>query len=325
MGALEALESESAWRARDAELIVGTSAGSVIGTLIAAGIPPAHLAAYSGGGSLDELEPLDDLAVEADAFDDPEEAERYRLQFGLPPLGPGSWRMILSTLRNPLRHSAGAVMCGWLPRGFISTDPISRLVERFVPGEWPDHEGLRVVACDYATGRRVAFGSPTAPPASASEAVAASCAIPGFYRAVRIGSRHYVDGGICSASNADLMHGRGLDLVIVLNPMSSLAKAPAHGPADLLAARMRQGTGRRLGHELRKLRSEGTELLVLQPTAEDLAIMGPNLMARGRRHEVIEQAVSSSAQQLRAGRGMLPEPPRSRRPATTAARRAAAA
>ena len=39
IGALEALESETGWRAENAEVIVGTSAGSVIGTLAAVGIP----------------------------------------------------------------------------------------------------------------------------------------------------------------------------------------------------------------------------------------------------------------------------------------------
>src|SRR3954453_16457156 len=56
MGALEALESETGWRAADAEVIVGTSAGSVIRTLTSTGIPPAYMGAYSSGESLEELE-----------------------------------------------------------------------------------------------------------------------------------------------------------------------------------------------------------------------------------------------------------------------------
>ena len=38
-----------------------------------------------------------------------------------------------------------------------------------------------------------------------ADAVAASCAIPGFYRPVEIGGRRYVDGGLYSASNLDLL------------------------------------------------------------------------------------------------------------------------
>src|SRR3954468_8244492 len=56
IGALEALESETGWRAADAEYIVGTSAGSVIGTLVASGLPVESISAYAGGRSLDGLE-----------------------------------------------------------------------------------------------------------------------------------------------------------------------------------------------------------------------------------------------------------------------------
>src|SRR3954471_3775608 len=57
MGALEALESETGWRAADAEIVVGTSAGSVIGTLVSTGIPPAYMGAYASGRSLEDLQP----------------------------------------------------------------------------------------------------------------------------------------------------------------------------------------------------------------------------------------------------------------------------
>src|SRR4051794_41970787 len=57
IGALEALESETGWRAADAEYIVGTSAGSVIGTLVASGLPPEYISAYAGGRSLEGPEP----------------------------------------------------------------------------------------------------------------------------------------------------------------------------------------------------------------------------------------------------------------------------
>jgi len=93
---------------------------------------------------------------------------------------------------------------------------------------------------------------------------------------------------------------------VVLNPMSSLADIGARGPAGRLAAALRASAGRRLGHEVRKLREEGTEVLVLQPTADDLAVMGTNLMARGRRQEVTEQASTSVARELHRLRGQVP-------------------
>jgi NTE family protein len=85
--------------------------------------------------------------------------------------------------------------------------------------------------------------------------------------------------------------------------------------------------GRVLGREARKLRDEGTEVLVLQPGRDDCALMGLNLMSGSRRVQVIEQARKSTARELRRLRGthLLPErTTRRRRPAATKpARRAA--
>ena len=336
MGALEALESETGWAPSEAELIVGTSAGSVIGAMTAQGIPPAFMSAYSSGRALDDLaeseERADQLAAKfegvleqaADVASRLTGAE-FRLHRGLPPVGPGSWRMALTTLLKPTHHAPTALLGGWLPRGFVSTQPISDLVESFV-GDWPDHDGFRAVAADYRSGKRVVFGAPGSPRATAPQAVAASCAIPAFYHPVKIGSSRYVDGGLCSPSNLDLVRDEGLDLVICLNPTSSQASVPIRTPGDAVGALMRRESGRRLGHEARKVREAGAEVLLIQPTKQDLQAMGPNLMSRGRRVEVAETAVRTTAVELRRLRGsgaMLPGRRRRRPKAVPAARRAA--
>ncbi|HEV3000311.1 MAG TPA: patatin-like phospholipase family protein [Solirubrobacteraceae bacterium] len=300
IGALEALESETGWSPSTADVIAGTSAGSVIGALTAAGVGPSLMAAYASGGAADELAELEargDRVLEAGLGDMP-----YRLQVALPPIGPGSWRMAISTLLRPLSHAPSAVMAGWLPRGFVSTRPIRDLVDRFVDAEWPEGR-YWAVAADYATGRRVVFGREGAPPADVRDAVAASCAIPGFYHPVKIGGRRYIDGGVCSPSNLDLLCDEGLDLVVCLNPMSSLARVTTRSPGDRVAAAVRAQSGRRLGREARKLRERGTEVLILQPSAEDLAVMGTNFMARDRREQVVERAIRTTARDLRRRRG----------------------
>jgi hypothetical protein len=62
---------------------------------------------------------------------------------------------------------------------------------------------------------------------------------------------------------------------------------------------MRNASGRRLGSERKKLEAAGKEVVLIQPTAEDLEIMGGNLMSRKRRHEVIERSIRTVAEQLR--------------------------
>jgi NTE family protein len=334
IGALEALESETGWRPSSADVIAGTSAGSVIGAITASGVSPSLMAAYATGGTLDEVAEIEergDLSPSAleGALDD----MPYRLKLALPPVGPGSWRMVLSTLARPMRHAPSALLAGWLPRGFISTQPMSDLVGRFVEGPWPEHPNYWAVAADYASGKRTVFGGDGAPPADVRDAVAASCAIPGFYHPVKIAGRRYVDGGICSVSNLDLMCGQDLDLVVCLNPMSSLARITPRTPADRVASVMRAQAGRRLGAEAKKLRAQATEVLILQPTAEDLVAMGTNYMARDRREIVVEKAVQTTARQLRRRRGRpgVTFPKRTRRaparsrPAPTAAEHRAAA
>src|SRR4051794_12482654 len=326
MGALEALETETGWRAADADQIVGTSAGAVIGALAAAGVAPEFMSAYAAGRTLDDVADAEMRAIRAAAATS---AADYHLAWALPPVGPGSWRLVASTLLQPHRHSAAAVLAGWLARGFISTAPIRDVVRTFVPDAWPSRARFWAVAADYATGRRVAFGRGDAPPATVGEAVAASCAIPGFYHPVSIAGRRYVDGGICSVSNLDLLCGADLDLVICLNPMSSLAQATGGSPADRMAAVMRAAAGRRLGREALKLRKTGTRVLIIQPGERDVALMGFNLMSGTRRVEVMEQARRSVARELRAMRSSsrsAPLPDRTvRRPARGRAHRRRAA
>lgn len=322
IGSLQALSEETDWDPREAEYIVGTSAGSVIGALTAGGQSPEQMAAFVRGEPVPEMEAIEDMAGEVDR----RAGTEYRIARGLPVVGPGSWRLAISTLVHPRRHPPGAVLSGWLPRGFLHTEPISDLIERFIGDPWPDHPNYWAVACDYSSGRRVAFGRADAPVASVGHAVAASCAIPGFYRPVRIGGRRYVDGGVCSPSNLDLLRGRGLDLVVCLNPISSRADLASGGAAGRVAAAVRAATGRRLGHEARKLRAEGTEVALLQPTAEDLEAMGLNLMDRGRRSAVLEQARENARTEitaLRASGATLPGRRRGRVTALRERRRAA--
>lgn len=293
-GGLAALAEETGWDPGSADYVVGTSAGSMIGALVAAGVPPWFMVAHSAGES---FEGLTDAAGRPAAEADRAAGADFRLE-RLPGIGPGSWELALRTLARPTRHTPAALAAGWLPSGGVSTEPLKDTIRRVVPSGWAKHPNLWVLACDYATGRRVPFGHAEAPPADLADAVAASCAIPGFYRPVEIDGRRYVDGGVYSTSNLDILRGEDLDLLICLNPTSSLHPTRAWNPAEWFAGAMRRASGRRLGSEAKKMRQEGTSVVLIQPTAEDLAVIGPNLMSRKRRQEVIELSRRTVAEQI---------------------------
>jgi NTE family protein len=152
--------------------------------------------------------------------------------------------------------------------------------------------------------------------------VAASCAIPSFYRPVVIGGRRYVDGGLHSASNLDLVRGLDLDLAICLNPLSTDQRDPGRYLHVRAWDWLRRGAVARVRREAEMLRREGVPLLLIAPTQRDLDVMGVNFMSRRRRHQVIETAIETVSEQLRGveTRGLLRRLPKApdykiRRPA----------
>jgi NTE family protein len=311
VGGLSALARETDWDPGSADHIVGTSAGSMIGALVAAGVPPWFMVAHSRGEVFEGLVGPDGRPA-ADA--DRSAGANFRLHRGLPAIGPGSLRMAFTALSNPLRHTPLQMVAGWVPSGFFSTDPLKETVKRAVHDDWVEHPNYWAVACDYESGRRIPFGRLGSPRAHIADAVAASCAIPGFYRPVKIGRRRYVDGGVCSVSNIDLVAGRGLDLVICLNPLTSrserrlgsrgrltgVATGAIYGALDFVPSLTRRAARGRLEREERKVRRFGTEVVIIEPTAEDHAVMGHNWMSAERRQDVIETAEETVTRQLQS-------------------------
>jgi NTE family protein len=284
-GALAAIEEATGWDPRTAEVVVGTSAGSVVAALLRAGLGAADLADASLG------RPLSRKGAELLGRTGP----RTRLASPGPQHadvvhGPAAAPLLL----RPWGVRLGALAAALLPAGTVSTEAIAGGVRAIYGTSWPERPTW-ICALSLDDGRLDAFGRKGAPPAAMAEAVAASCAIPAYFKPVLIGGRRYVDGGSHSVTNADLLAGAGLDLVIVSCPMGGTRDAVAMG-FDLP---VRMGIRARLAREITAVRRSGTAVLTLQPTRETRAAMGTNPMDATRSQAVTSAAFDSTLQRLK--------------------------
>ena len=107
---------------------------------------------------------------------------------------------------------------GLLPRGTRTTEALEQRMAELHPEPWPARR-FWAAAVRLSDGERVVFGRDDVQ-TTAAEAVRASCAVPIRYEPVTVDGRRYVDGGVHSYTNADLMGPPAFDVVIVSSPMS---------------------------------------------------------------------------------------------------------
>jgi NTE family protein len=206
------------------------------------------------------------------------------------------WR----TARHPLQVPPMAALASVLPPGRGSLASIATLVDDVTaPDGWSQHRRLWIVAMDFETGRRMVFGPDDAPRVLLSQAVTASCAIPGWFAPVVIDGRRYVDGGAYSQTSADLVAGLDLDEVYVLAPMAAFANDRPSAVFQRLERRWRQQTTRRMLRECDRVRDSGTDVTMIAPGPEDLAAFGPNVMDPSRRELVLDTSLRTTTTALR--------------------------
>ncbi|MGY1618212.1 patatin-like phospholipase family protein [Geodermatophilus sp. SYSU D00691] len=179
-----------------ADLVVGTSAGSVVGAQVTCGGAPEFLFER-------QLEPPSAERV----------ARMTRAN-----LARYGWAMLASRGRDvEFRRRVGALALRAEAAGLTPTEQerLDVIGSRLLSREWPERR-LVVTAVDALTGEFRPLDRDSGVPLP--RAVAASCAVPGVYPPVTIDGRRYVDGGMRSASNADL--ARGYERVVVLAPIA---------------------------------------------------------------------------------------------------------
>jgi NTE family protein len=291
IGALAAIAEVEGFDAQEADLLVGTSAGSVLAGLLGSGLTVSHLLDHQRGI------PLPHEVGEDWAYDSATGGARPPR----PALGVGSPALLRRSVTNLRRTPPLAVLAALTPTGKGNLATVGRMMAAVADEAtgWVPRDGVWVVAMDYDSGRRVAFGRDGSPTAGLAEAVMASCAIPGWYAPVPIDGRRYVDGGTLSPTSIDLVAREELDEVYVLAPMASfVVDRPRHVTARLERQLRRRLTRRMIG-EAQKVSRRGAAVTVLTPGPEDLAEMGANLMDPSRRLAVLETSLRTSVRALR--------------------------
>jgi NTE family protein len=190
----------------DADRFVGTSAGAVVGTLLAGRV---DLATILNGRRPDAPPVRPDW-------------ERGSRAFALLNSGRPTKEVRVGIGALALEADVGdeeaqvAAFASWLP------------VDR-----WPDRP-LHITAVDALTGEFVAWSRDSGVPLV--RAVAASCAVPCVFPPVTVDGRRYIDGGVRSGTNADV--AGEADVVVVLAPLAGLRSYGAPGTElDALRAR----------------------------------------------------------------------------------------
>ncbi|UMO99411.1 patatin [Amycolatopsis sp. EV170708-02-1] len=207
----------------------------------------------------------------------------------LPPVPTPRWPstgLVRAALRRDVDTLAG--LAGLLPQGRGDAGWLRELGDALAPGGWVPHPATWLMAADL-TGRRIALGSPDAPPARLGEAIAASWAIPGWFPPSVVDGRPLIDGGTLSPTSADLLLGHDVGEVVLIAPMSSEGGAPARGAARLERL-LRTAMTRRVDEETRRLRAAGVRVVRIEPGPADLAAMGANFMDGRRREHVLATA-----------------------------------
>lgn len=295
VGALQSVHDVRGIDPRTFDVIVGTSAGAVLGALIAAGTSVDALRDHQFGVPITEG-PLAGYAWDYETATGGPRPSLPKLR------GPGSVKLMASSLRHGLRMPPTAVLSAFMPLGSGSLERVGHLIDAITPmDEWSPHPHLWIVAMDYESGRRVVFGREDAPSVGLAEAVMASCAIPGWFEPVTIGDRTYIDGGAWSATSADIAGAAALDEVYVVAPMVSFE---ADAPGNLLSRLERRWRGsvtRRCLGEVAELEANGTQVTVLGPGPDDLEAMGGNIMDGRRRLRVLETSLITSRAALESG------------------------
>jgi predicted acylesterase/phospholipase RssA len=281
VGALAALDEVPGFRANDVDLYVGSSAGSVVGALMANGVRPGDLYAILDEERDDPLNFQRGSVYHKGSFSS---AARNLVQF--------VWAIGKRAVVDFRLEWPDLLARSDMPPGFFSLAPLESYIREAFAAKGLSNDFARtprpllVAAIALDRAERVVFGSGDFMHVPVSDAVAASSAIPGFFEPYRIDGRDYVDGDVGYTGHADLAVDAGATALVALNP----AVPQCLDTADAMEIRkgglyaiMEQTTHIaslnlfNVGLREIKLLHPEVEVMVVQPEPRPSPLVGPSM------------------------------------------------
>lgn len=225
----------------DADLIVGTSAGSAVGAALGLGRSPAEqLQRYRPGTPAPAAQPVADTGGSM--------AKRLQGLFAV---------LIEAFAEGPSDASRAKIGRFALEADTASEESFLAAFSDLADQPFPPR--FVATAVDAESGAFVTWNEDSNVPLD--RAVASSCAVPGVFPPITIDGRRYIDGGMRSGANADLASGH--ERVVVLSVIGSTPGSPFGALMDA---------------EIQGLRDGGSDVRVIAFDAETSAAVGLNLM-----------------------------------------------
>jgi len=317
VGALRALDTALGGALSGFDIFAGTSSGSLVATMLAAGLTPQDMedVIVRGGRNRRRLPPLSRSAL-------------FRLD-------AGPWAAAVARLPlRALRSLVGGLLAGGeasrlpdalsdllsiTPPGFFTNEPMERYVAEVLRQLGvPDQVGsfparLLITALSVDSGQRVVFGQRGVEDVSVARAVRASSALPLLFRPVRIDGQDFAGGGLERNVPVGAAVEAGAELVIAVNPLVPLVHDPR---SEKLPSGQRYLSERGMPavfdqvfrtlvraltvHELKAVRDRFPEVdvLVIEPEANDWTMFAYNPMRYSVRERLATHAFDTTRDRL---------------------------